>query len=67
MVGEIVKIGQSVGTTEGQNFFADCIEEVKSQGISNNRFVKMWGCTLYCARKVSKQGFDGYMINKAES
>lgn len=56
VIGEVVKIGQSISTDEGMKFRRDCKHEVVAafdgKVEDDSRLVKMWTSALYVVRKV---------------
>ena len=57
VVGDVIRIGQWVHTTEGREFYQECLGIVSTgfgEEGKGTRFAKMWGCALLAARKVSK-------------
>ena len=61
-VGEIIRIGQWLHSTEGRKFLAECTQIAVSEfGDSSNasRLCQSWGCAIFAARKVDSLVFRG--------
>ena len=56
-VGDIVRIGQWLHSTEGRDFLADCLaitKEAFGNSARRSRLAECWDCVLFAARKVNK-------------